>query len=143
MNPHRNDILASNLLFATLLLTLGEYLFLWGVAIFASHNSPLPSDWLPATVTRSTVAWSLLFLLLRASLYYAVRRGVFRAKLLVIFFFGAAAYFTTKWQYGYVSGVDFHNLGGYSFLALAQNLLTLAALVLMFMKPQAAAPRGT
>jgi hypothetical protein len=131
----KNGVLASNLLFANLLLTVGEYLFRLSI-IALDTGALLPSPWAP--VTWWVVAWALLFLVLRAGLYYAVRQGILGAKLLVAFFFIAAAYFTTNWRYRIVAGVSFHNLEGYSWLALVDHLLALAALLLMFKKPRVA-----
>ena len=136
----KNDVLASNLLFATLLLTVGEYLFRLSI-VLSSTDTLLPNSWAP--VTWWVVAWSLLFLVLRAGLYYAVRRGILGAKLLVAFFFVASAYFTTNWRYRIVAGVSLYNMEGYSWLALAEHLLAFAALVLMFKKPQVIAPSAS
>lgn len=140
-NPLRkNDVLASNLLFATLLLTVGEYLVRLNI-VLSSTDTFLPNSWV--SVNWWVVAWALLFLLLRTGLYYGVRQGVLGAKLLVAFFFIAGAYFTTTWRYRVVADVSFYDMEGYSWLALVQQLLALAALVLMFKKPRATAPSGT
>jgi hypothetical protein len=135
MNPRKNDVLASNLLFAALILTIGEYIFRLGVVAFTGDTF-LPSSWAPTTVTWWVLSWYLLFLLLRAGLYYAVRQGVIVAKLLVAFFFIAAAYFTTNWRYRIVAGVSLYDMAGYFWLSLGQHLLILVALVLMFTKPR-------
>lgn len=136
----KNDVLASNLLFATLLLTVGEYLFRLSIIAF-STGTLLPSSW--TAITWWVVGWCLLFLGLRAGLYHAVRQGVLGAKLLVTLFFISAAYFTTNWRYRVVAGVSFYEMGGYSWLALVQHLLAVAALVVMFRKPRVTAPSGT
>jgi hypothetical protein len=58
------------------------------------------------------------------------------AKMFLIIGFLAWLYKGTDWQQGYVAGVNFTHLTGWSLLALLRNLLTLAALVLMFRKPK-------
>jgi hypothetical protein len=127
----KNDILASNLLFATLLLELGERLFLLALAFFYMHAEA------DALWARSE-GWLLLAMLLKAAFYLAIRRGMFRAKAVVLLVCAYQAYTSTIFQYGYIVGVNFHDLWGYSLLVLLKDLLTLAALVLMFKKPRVA-----
>jgi hypothetical protein len=130
----KNDMLASNLLFATLLILLGEHLYVWIVpgTGFYSEALPVAAPWWRKL---ALLTWSFL---LRAGLYYGVRRGLLLVKLLVAVGFLAWLYKGTDWQNGQVAGVSFTHVTGLALLALLRNLLTLAALVLMFRKPQVA-----
>jgi hypothetical protein len=130
----KNDVLASNLLFATLLILLGEYLYGW---IMPGHHFNL--EMLPAAAPwwRILAILALTFLF-RGGLYYGVRRGLMLAKVFLILGFLAWLFKGTNWQQGYMAGVSFTHLTGWSLLALLRNLLTLAALVLMFKKPRVA-----
>jgi hypothetical protein len=131
MNPLRkNDVLAANLLFATLAISLGEQVFWWVLREGYYDRDYLPSSW-------PWYQWylgPLLLGLLQASFYWAIRRGMFRAKVVVALACAYLAYAGTHWPRRYVAGVDFQHLWGYALLVLLQDLLTLAALVLMFRK---------
>jgi hypothetical protein len=136
--PTRNDILASNLLFATLAVLLCEHLYGW-----IMPGAHLNLEMLPAAAPWWRIlAIVTLSFLLRGALYYGVRRGLLFAKLLLAIGFLAWVYKGTNWQQGHVAGVSFAQLTGWSLLALVRNLLTLAALVLMF-KKSPVAPSST
>jgi hypothetical protein len=126
--PPRNNILASNLLFATLAILLGEHLYGW-----VMPGPHLNLEMLPAGAPWWRIlAMLTLSFLLRGALYYGVRRGLLFAKLLLTIGFLSWVYKGTDWQQGHIAGVSFVQLTGWSLLALMRNLLTLAALVLMF-----------
>jgi hypothetical protein len=135
MNPSKNDVLASNLLFATLLLSVLGELSMVGLRVSKAHYANLPV----------TILWGKLLIiltlsvLLRDGLFYAVRRGLLAAKLLLVVFFVCWACTKTDWVASQVAEIDFAHLWGYPLLVLFRNLLTLAALVLMFTKPQQSA----
>lgn len=134
--PNRNDVLASNLLFATLAIIVGEQLY--GLLAPGPH---FYAAGLPATAPWwRKLALLTLSLLMRGLIFYGVRRGVLAVKLLLAFGFVVWAFRNTYWQLGYVGGVDFAHFTGWAFLALVRNMLTLAALVLMFRKPRLATP---
>jgi hypothetical protein len=137
--PTRNDLLASNLLFASLLLSVLGEVGILGIRIFeASHvHSPIINH------LGRGLAMLLLSVLVRASLYYAVRHGILAAKLVLVLGFLLWAYTKTNWAAGRVAEVDFAHLWGYPLLVLLRQVLTLAALVLMFRKPRMLAPSGT
>jgi hypothetical protein len=78
----------------------------------------------------------LLLTLLKIALFYAIRRGMFRAKMVVALACAYLAYSGTHLRHGYLAGVALCSLGGWSLLVLLKNLLTLAALILMFTKPR-------
>jgi hypothetical protein len=135
MNPRKNDVLASNLLFATLVLVI-----LYQVAGWVSQALALPHNYFSHMhFNLLTVATMGLSLLIRGAIYQAVRRGFLAAKILVALGLVVSLYTTTYWQQGIVAGVSFTHFNADSFVMLASNLLTLAALVLMFRKPGAAA----
>jgi hypothetical protein len=137
--PSKNDILASNLLFATLAL-----LLLYQVAGWVSQALGLPYNYFShVNFTLLTVAGMGLFLLIRWAIYQAVRRGFLAAKILVAIGFVVSLYNTTYWQQGIVAGANFTHFTVDSFVMLASNLLTLAALVLMFTKSRAVITSGT
>ncbi|MDJ0364747.1 hypothetical protein QMK33_06255 [Hymenobacter sp. H14-R3] len=75
--------------------------------------------------------------LLQASFYWAICRGVFRAKIVVLLACAYLAYAGTHWLHRYVAGVNLRVLWGCSLRVLLKDLLMLAALVLMFRKPRA------
>lgn len=132
----KNDVLAANLLFATLLLELCEQLF-WVVLralYFPSASDPL---WPGSGVGL------LLVTLLKAAVYLAIRQGMLRAKVVALVVCAYLAYTGTHFHEGYFAGIYFNDLWGYPLLVLLRNLLTLAALVLMFKKPQVAAPSAS
>ena len=79
-------------------------------------------------------------LLVRGGLYYAARQGVPAAKWLLTLGFAVLLYCATYWQQGILAGVNFARFNASSFMMLANDLLTLAALVLMFSKPRESVP---
>jgi hypothetical protein len=132
----KNDVLASNLLFATLLLELGEQLF-WGV-MRAVYIPDAPDPLWPGPGV-----WLLLATLLKAAFYLAIRRGMLRAKAVVLVVCAYLAYTGTHFHEGYFAGIYFNDPWGYPLFVLLLDLLTLTALVLMFKKPQVVAPSAS
>jgi hypothetical protein len=130
------DVLAANLLFATLLLWLGEQLLNVGLRLwfFRAEADPL---W------PGGIIWLLAVLLLKASFYLAIRRGMLRAKVVVLVVCAYLAYADTHPASGYYAGVYVADFWGHPLLVLLKNLLTLAALVLMFKKPQVVTPSAS
>lgn len=138
MNPRKNDILASNLLFITLAISIVEQLLLatyyyWDQAAYV-RIEPSISKW---------VGGQLLWALLQAAFYYAIRRGMFRAKVVVALVGLYVVYTHSHGWIAYLANIHFADLLGYPLVVLLKDLLTLAALVLMFTKPRAAALSGT
>ncbi|MGI4759856.1 MAG: hypothetical protein ACRYF0_04065 [Janthinobacterium lividum] len=129
----KNDVLASNLLFATLALSVAEQLF-WAAYYYWDQVVYVEPD----TFGRNRVIWLLLETLLKAAFYLAIRRGMFRAKVVVLLVCAYLAYADTHLHHGYFAGVYVNDFWGYSLLVLLKDLLTLAALVLMFKKPRPA-----
>lgn len=80
-NPLRkNDVLASNLLFATLLILLCEHIYAWTRPGLHFYSEMLPA----ATPWWRKLALLTLSFLLRGGLYYGVRRGVMLIKVLLV-----------------------------------------------------------
>jgi hypothetical protein len=129
----KDDVLASNLLFATLLLWLGEQLVNVGLRVWFFPSEPDP-------LWPGSAIWLLAVLLLKAPFYLAIRHGMFRAKVVVLVVCAYIAYSGTHPHYGYFAGINVGNFWGWPLLVVLKNLLTLAALVLMFKKPQVVAP---
>ena len=127
----KNDVLASNLLFATLLIMLGERLFWVALAHFYLPDESAPL-WPGSGISL------LLLTLLKASFYLAIRRGMLRAKVVVLVVCAYIAYADTHPHHGYFVGVYVDDFWGGPLLVQLQDLLTLAALVLMFKKPRVA-----
>jgi lysylphosphatidylglycerol synthetase-like protein (DUF2156 family) len=126
--PTRNDILASNLLFAALGL-----LILFQVAGWLSQALALPHNYFsPVHFNLLTLAGLGLTSLIRGGLAYAVRRGAPAAKLLLALGFVVSLYTTTYWKENVVAGVNFVHFDMASLLLLLTGMLTLAALVAMF-----------
>lgn len=136
MNPRKHDILASRLLVAALLLALGEK------AYFIAQTMRYQDDGLFPPPIRSTgqswVFW-LLEALAQVILYRAIRRGERWAKAIVLLASLFYVYAGTQLSYGYVANVNFRHPDSWALQALLRDLLTLAALALMFTKPRAAA----
>ena len=131
---NRNDVLASNLLFATLAIVVCEQVY--GLLAPGTH---FYAEGLPATAPWwRKLALLTLSLLLRGAFYYGVRRGVLAVKVLLALGFVVWLCRSTEWQQGYVGGLNFAHFTGWAFLALLRNLLTLVAFVLMFRKPRVA-----
>ena len=129
----KNDVLASNLLFATLAISVAEQLFLaayyyWDQVVYVQLEG----------FGRNWLIWEVLYTLLQIALYLAIRRGIFRAKMVVLLVCVYLAYVSTHLRHGFVAGVRFPDFWDHSLLALLKDVLTLAALVLMFRKPRAA-----
>ncbi len=133
----KNDVLASNLLFATLALSVAEQLF-WAAYYYWDQVAYVQLD----GFGRNWIIWQALHTLVLAAFYLAIRRGMFRAKVVVLLACAYLAYTDTHPYHGYFVGVYLGDPWGYSLLVLLKDLLTLAALVLMFKKPQATAPSG-
>jgi uncharacterized membrane protein len=129
----KNDVLASNLLFAILLLELCEHLF-WVVIrylyVSSEHNPLWPGSGI----------WLLVVTLLKAAFYLAIRRGMLRAKVVMLVVCAYLTYAGTHFHHGYFAGIYFNDPWGYSLFVLLKTLMTLAALVLMFKKPHIVAP---
>lgn len=133
MNPRKNDVVASNLLFATLLSTLAMRAYRWAAVGYDAQGE---ATYVPAAFPwRDMLVWTLLALLVRSALYYGVRRGSLAAKLLLLGVCLHSVYSSTQVQNGFVAGMDFVSLSVWLLPTAAENLLTLAALVLMFRKP--------
>lgn len=130
----KNDVLVSNLLFLVLLLWLGQRASQWVAAsVYASHyHVPATTSW------QAELPMLLAFSLVKAGFYYAVRRSILWAKIVVVFACLGLAYADTNWHQGHILGMNFTDLPRYSLLVLVKNLLVLTALVLMFKKPQPA-----
>ncbi len=127
------DVLASNLLFATLPLALVGRVARW---VLVGYDAQTEATYVPAAFPwRSMVAWTLLLLLLRAGLYVGVRRGALGAKLLLLVLCLYSVCISTSLPEAFVAGVDFAHPSLWALPVLVENLLTLAALVLMFRKP--------
>lgn len=63
---------------------------------------------------------------------------MFRAKVVVLLVCAYIAYADTHPRHGYFAGVYVDDFWGWPLLVLLKDLLTLAALVLMFKKPRVA-----
>ena len=136
MSPCKNDILASNLLFITLLLSLAVRAYRWTVT---GYDAQTEASYVPAAFPwRDMLAWTLLTVLVRSALYYGVRRGSLAAKLLLVGVVLYSVYSTTHLRYGFVAGVDFASPILWILPSIIENVLTLVALVLMFRKPREA-----
>jgi hypothetical protein len=135
----KNDILASNLLFATLGLTVLLQVAGWVSQALMPHQTYFH------TIHFSALALGgiAVYLLVRGALYYAVRRGFLAAKLLLALGFVVLLYTGTYWQQGVVAGVNFIRFNADSIVMLVNGVLTLASLVLMFTKSREAVPSGT
>jgi hypothetical protein len=129
----KNDVRASNLLFATLLLEIGEHLFwvIMRLLYLPGEHDPL---WPGSGI------WLLLVTLLKTAFYLAIRRGMLRAKVVVLVVCAYLAYTGTHLHNGYFANIYLDDPWGYSLLVLLKNLLLAAALVLMFKKPPAITP---
>jgi len=141
MSPRKNDVVASNLLFASLLFPLVMRLYRW---VSVGYDAQTEASYVPGFFPwRNMLAWTLLAVLVRCALYYGVRRGALGAKLLLLGVCLYTVYYSTQLSVGFVAGLDFAspNLG--LLPILAENLLTLVALGLLFKKPRATAPNGT
>jgi len=132
--PTKNDALASNLLFVTLVLLVLLQVAGWVAKAFDPHQTYFHS----INFSGLALAGMGIFLLLRSALYYAIRRGLLAAKILLVLGFVVSLYTTTYWQQGVVAGVDFAHFSVASFVMLLNGLLTLSALVLIFKQPQMA-----
>jgi len=134
--PARTDILAANLLYASVGL-----LVLYQVAGWVSQALGLPHNYFsPVHFNLLAAAGLGVTALIRVGLAYAVRRGVLAAKLLLALGFVVLLYSGTYWDKGVVAGVDFAHFGMASLLLLLNSLLTLAALAAMFWPARDAAP---
>jgi hypothetical protein len=129
MPPRKNDILASNLLFAALAISSSETVYFLTQAALHRYYIPTGSLW---------KSWVLCLLetLVQVILFRAVRRGEWRAKVVVLLGSLFYAYMGTQLDYGYVAGVSFWHLDSWALLKLLKALLVLAALGLMFIKPR-------
>jgi hypothetical protein len=137
MNPRKNDVLASNLLFSTLLIMLAMRVYRWAAIGYDAHTE---AAYVPAFFPwRDMLGWTLVAVLVRSTLYYGVRQGSLVAKLLLVGVCLYSVYSSTQVQYGYVAGVDFAHPSIWLLPTIIENLLTLAALILMFRKPRATA----
>jgi hypothetical protein len=136
MHLRKNDILASDLLLTALAISVGETAyFLMQAAI---HRGYLPTG----SLWKSWVL-CLLETLAQVIFFRAVRRGEWWSKVVVLLASLFYAYMGTQLNYGYVAGVAFYHLDSWALLKLLKDILVLAALVLIFIKPRAAAPSGT
>ena len=137
MSPRKNDVLASNLLFITLLSMLAMRVFRW---VSAGYDAPTEASYVPGFFPwRDMLAWTLLAVLVRSALYYGVRQGSLAAKLLLVGVCLHSVYISTQVHNGFVAGMDLLSPSLWLLPIVAENLLTLAALVLMFLKPRASA----
>jgi hypothetical protein len=128
----KNDIRASNLLFATIGLTALLQVARWVAQALVPHQTHFHTirfSWL-------ALGGVAVYVLVRGALFYAVRRGSLAAKLLLALGFVVLLYTGTYWQQGVVAGVNFIHFNADSFVMLVNGVLTLAALVLMFTKSQ-------
>jgi hypothetical protein len=76
----KNDVLASNLLFAALAIFLGEQLLWAYLAHWYLETSPLPNPF-----RKTWFVTPLVLALLAGAFFYAIRRGMFRAKMVVAY----------------------------------------------------------
>jgi hypothetical protein len=130
--PTKNDVLASTLLFATMGLTILLQVARWVARALVPHQTyfhTIRFSWL-------ALGGVAVYLLIRGTLFYAVRRGSLAAKLLLAIGFVVLLYTGTYWQQGVVAGVNFARFNADCLVMLVNGLLTLAALVLMFTKSQ-------
>lgn len=141
MNPRKNDVLASTLLFASLLFPLALRVYRW---VSMGYDAQTEARYVPAAFPwRDMLAWTLLAVLVRCTLYYGVRQGALAAKLLLLGVCLYTVYSSTDLSVGFVAGLDLANPSPWLLPLAAENLLTLVALVLMFRKPRATAPSST
>lgn len=134
--PTRNDVLASNLLYASVGL-----LILYQVAGWISQALALPTNhFSPMHFNLLTVGALVLSSLVRIGIAYAVRRGALAAKILLALGFVILLYNGTYLEKGVVAGVDFAHFDVASLVLLLTGLLTLAALVVMFWPTRDSAP---
>lgn|GEM_PF-5265332 len=142
-NPLRkNDVLASNLLFAFLAIAVVEQLVVSSIVRTSHPSKPVGTE----DVWVNVALWAPLVLgwLAIGSCYYAIRKGKPWAKLLVLALFLWRVYSTTFLPGYILAGIAFNRLPeGLQLVTLLKVALNLAALVLMFKKPRVAAPSGT
>lgn len=132
----RNDILASNLLYASV----GLFI-LYQIAGWISQALALPTNhFSPVHFNLLTVGALVLSSLVRIGMAYAVRRGVLAVKILLALGFVVLLYNGTYWEKGVVAGADFAHFDVASLVLLLTSLLTLAALVAMFWPDRESAP---
>lgn len=138
---NRNDVLASNLLFSVLAISLLEQLaaaYLRNIYVYTPTQTISlagPTDWL---VTATVWTPLLLGMLLAGLWYYLVRKGKLWAKIIVLVLFLWNAYSSTSIQDGVLLGVSLNHLLSWALLAWLKAALTITALVLMFRKPRVA-----
>jgi hypothetical protein len=125
--PNRNDILASNLLYAVVGVSLLYQVAGWVFQALA----PLHNLFSPIHFSVLTLGALSLTCLIRIGLAYAVRRGALAAKILL-----ALGFIFSLYTQGVVAMVSFAHFTAGSLVLLLTDLLTLAALVLMFKKPR-------
>jgi hypothetical protein len=136
MNPRKHAVLAFNLLFATLLLTLAMRGYRWATV---GYDVQIEASYIPAFFPwRNMLGWTLLAVLMRSALYYGVRQSSLAAKLLLVGVCLHSVYTSTQVRDGFVAGIDFYSPNVWLLPTVAENLLTLMALVLMFRKPRVA-----
>ncbi len=134
--PTRNDILASRLLYAALGL-----LLLFQIAGWISQALALPHNYFsPVHFNRLTLAGVGLTALVRGGLAYAVRRGVWAAKLWLALGFVVACRMATYWDKHLIADGRYGRFAIEPLVLLLTHLLTLAALVLMFWSARDSAP---
>jgi hypothetical protein len=141
MDPRKNDVLASNLLFCFLAISVVEQFVLASMHHFymdLPNGSKLSSlemtsvgaaIWLPRVI-----GWAAF-----GSCCYAVRRGKLWAKVLVLVLFIWRSYSSTNLPHGIFAGVVVKDLPNWSLVIVLKAMLNVAALVLMFRKPRVAA----
>lgn len=137
----KNDVLASNLLFAFLAFAIAEQLLATGIVRMSAPSKlgETESMWVNVAV------WAPLVLgwLAIGACYYAIRKGKLWAKLLVLALFLWRAYSTTFLPGYTLAGIVFNRLPeAWQLVTLLKVVLNLAALGLMFRKPRPA-PSGT
>jgi hypothetical protein len=141
MNPRKNDVLASNLLFCSLTISVVEQFVLARMHHFymdlpngsklsgLEMTSVSAAIWLPQVLGWAAFGWCC----------YAVRKGKQWAKVLVLVLFVWRLYSSTNLPDSVFAGVIVKDLPNWSLVVALKIILNVAALVLMFRKPQVTA----
>jgi len=138
MNPRKNDTLAANLLFGVLAISVVEQFVLASMYHFymdlpngsklsgVEMTSVSAAIWLP-----QVIGWVAI-----GSCYYAVRKGKQWAKMMLLVLFIWRLYSSTYLPGSVFAGVTVKDQPNWSLVAAFKVLLNVAALILMFRKPQ-------